>query len=46
MERIFMNTLNSKTNEPNRFVYHFTDKLSLKTPNKNMTLVNLSICYT
>ena len=29
-----MNTFNSKTNEPNRFVYHFTDKLNLKNPNK------------
>ena len=25
-----MNTLNSKTNESNRFVYQFTDKLNLK----------------
>ena len=30
METIFMNTLNSKTNESNRFIYQFTDKLSLK----------------
>ena len=26
METIFMNTLNSKTNNCNRFVYQFTDK--------------------
>ena len=25
-----MNTLNSKTNESNRFVYQFTDKLNVK----------------
>ena len=30
-----MNTLNSKTNKPNRFVCQFTDKLNLKNPNKN-----------
>ena len=41
-----MNTLNSKTNESNRFMYQFTDKLSLKNPNKNMALANLSIYYT
>ena len=41
-----MNTLNSKTNESNRFIYQFTDKLSLKNPNKNMALANSSICYT
>ena len=41
-----MNTLNSKTNKPNRFVYQFTDKLNLKNANKNIALVNLSICYT
>ena len=41
-----MNTLNSKTNECNKFIYQFTDKLNLKNPNKNMALVNLSIYYT
>ena len=41
-----MDTLNSKTNESNRFVYQFTDKLNLKNPNKNMILANLSISYT
>ena len=41
-----MNILNSKTNDSNRFFYQFTDKLSLKNPNKNITLANLSICYT
>ena len=37
-----LNTLNSKTNEFNRFVYQFADKLN----NKNMALANLSIYYT
>ena len=41
-----MNTSNSKTNESNRFVYQFTDKLNLKNPNKNIALANLSIYYT
>ena len=42
-----MNTENSKTNESNKFIYQFTDKLNLKTPNnKNIRLVNLNIYYT
>ena len=46
METIFMNTENSKTIESNKFIYQFTDKLNLKTPNgKNIGLVNLSIYY-
>ena len=43
---IYHSTLNSKTNESNKFMYQFTDKLSLRNPNKNMALVNLSIYYT
>ena len=38
--------MNSKTNESNKFMYQFTDKLNLKNPNKNMALANLSIYYT
>ena len=42
-----MNTENSKTNESNKFIYQFTDKLNLKNQNnKNIGLVNLSIYYT
>ena len=41
-----MNTLNSKTNESNRFIYQFTDKLNIKNPNKNIALANSSIYYT
>ena len=40
-----MSTLNSRTNESNKFIYQSTDKLNLKNPNKNMTLTNLSIYY-
>ena len=55
METIFMNTENSKTNEPHRFKLDLTDphrfksdltdKLNCKNPNKNMALANLSIYY-
>ena len=42
-----MNTENSKTNKSTKFIYQFTDKRNLKTPNnKNIGLVNLSIYYT
>ena len=46
METFFMNSKNSKTNEPNRFKYDLIDKLDLRNPNKNMALANLSIYYT
>ena len=46
METIFMNTENSNSNESNKFIYEFTDKLNLKNANKNIALVNLSIYYT
>ena len=41
-----MNTENSKTSEPHRFKLDLTDKLNLKTPNKNMALANLIIYCT
>ena len=41
-----MNTLNSKTDESNRFMYQLTDKFNHKNPNENMVLANLSIYYT
>ena len=43
METTFMNTLNSKINEFDKFIYQFTDKLNLKNPNKNIALPNLNI---
>ena len=46
METIFMNTENSKTNEPHRFKLNLTDKFNLKDAKKNMALGNLSIYYT
>ena len=39
-----MNTENRKTNESNKFIYQFADKLNLETPNnKNIGLLDLSI---
>ena len=38
-----MNTENSKTSNCNRFRHCFTSKLSLKNPNKAISLANLSI---
>ena len=46
METFFMNTKNSKTNEPHRLKYNLIDKLDLTNPNKNMALASLSIYYT
>ena len=46
METIFMNTENSKTNEPHVFSIDLADKLNFKNPKKNIALVNLSIYYT
>ena len=46
METVFMNTENSKTNEPHRCILTLADKLNPKDHNKNMALANLSIYYT
>ena len=46
METIFMNTENSKTNEPHRFRLSLADKLNVKDPSNNVALANLSIYYT
>ena len=43
---MFMNTENSKTNEPHKFRLALADKLNPKEPNSNMTLAKLSIYYT
>ena len=43
---IFMNTENSKTNEPHRSKLDLADKLNHKNPKKSIALVNLSIYYT
>ena len=43
METIFINTENSRTNEPHRPELDLTGKFSLKNLKKNIPLVNLSI---
>ena len=43
---IFMNTQNSKTKEPYRFVLNLLQRLDLRSLNKHVTLQNLSIYYT
>ena len=49
METIFMNTENSKTNEPHIFFLNLSQRLDLRSSNKHVerinTLQNLSICY-
>ena len=46
MLKIFKNTENGKTNDPDRFRLSLADKRNLKNPNKNMALANISIYYT
>ena len=41
-----MNTENSKTNEPHKFVLNLPQRLDLKSSNKHVALQNLSIHYT
>ena len=43
METIFMNTENSKTNEPQKFVPNLSQRLDLTSSNKHAALQNLSI---
>ena len=46
MEIVFMNTENSKTNQPHIFRLTLADKRNLEDPNKNMALATLIIFYT
>ena len=46
MEKIFINTENSKNNEPHKFRLLLANKLNLKNSNKKIALGNLSIYYT
>ena len=45
METIFMNTENSKMNEPHKVVLDFSQRLDLRNLNKLIALLNLSIYY-
>ena len=46
METIFMNTKNSKTNEPHKFLLNLSQRLYLRSSNKHIALQNLSVYYT
>ena len=43
METIFMNTENSKTNEPFKFSLNLSQRLDLRSSNKHVALQNLSL---
>ena len=46
MDTIFMNSENSKTSKQNVLVLKLTDKIDLRTGNRNIALSNFSIYYT
>ena len=46
MGTIFMNTGNSKTNEPHEFVLNLSQRLGLRGFNKHFALQNLFFYYT
>ena len=46
METIFMNTENSKTNEPHKFVLNSLQRIDLRSSDKHVSLKNLPIYYT
>ena len=46
MEAIVMNTENSKTNEPDKFVLDLSQRSDLKSSNKHVAFQNFSIYYT
>ena len=46
MDKIFMNSKNSKTSDPHRILLNVSGKISLKKNDKYVTLSNLSIYYT
>ena len=46
METIFMNTENSKTNGPHKFVLNLPQRLDLKSSNKHVAFQSLCIYYT
>ena len=46
METVFINTENSKTSDPHKFVLSLPQRLYLKSSDKYVVLQNLSIHYT
>ena len=45
MKTIFMDTENSKTDEPHKFVLNLSQRSDLRSTNKHVTLQNLSVYY-
>ena len=45
MEAILINTENRKTNEPHKFVLKLSQRLGLRSSNKDVALQNLSVYY-
>ena len=46
MEKIFINTENSKMNERHKYVLNLSQRLDLRRSNKHVAFQNLSIYYT
>ena len=46
MNTVFMNSKNSETSDPYRLLLNLTDKINLKSSDKYVALLNLSINYT
>ena len=46
MDTILMNSVNSKTSDPQWLLLHISDKINLKRSDKYAALSNLSIYYT
>ena len=45
MEILFMDTENSKSNEPHTFVLNLTERLDLRSLNKHVAIQNMSTYY-
>ena len=45
MRTIFINTENSKTNEPRKFLLNLLQRLDLRRSNKHVALQNVSVYY-
>ena len=45
MKTILINTENRKTNEPHKFVLKLSQRLGLRSSNKDVALQNLSVYY-
>ena len=46
METVFMNTENSKRNEPHKFILNLSQMLDFRSSNKHVSLQNLSVYFT